>query len=464
MTFILALLAIILLISGIAFLFINPVKLAGETSDINYNTGKRITTPNEPNKVAVILHKLRLPSIVFGLVLLFLANSFIYSRPGHLYYILYPTGGTSVIVKNGYKFVMPLSTVQEWDRYFDIKTIIKGEATEGIEGVIKDGIPIRFIDKVTGTLQIAVRVEIPTDPESFINLVEEFRHPQNLINNTLIPTIREQVINTAYMFSAEDYVSGDASNFRVTLDDQLKNGGFAVDKIEKTDTINSGIQISGEREIDEIKTFYMVEKRLDASGNPIRIEHDIKKNHIIVSQVIVQAIDLEPKFKAKLETQRDLSAQRGIEIQKIGVAQAAQKSIIAEGERDKAAESVKQQLVQVKTLIAIETKLKEEETNRKLAIIQLETEKLASQALRVKKDAEAYAATKLVAAGLTPTERAEWDYKTAVGVATQLKELKLPTTYINGGNSSKGGSGLLETLIGAELAKQMMGGPPVINK
>ena len=61
-----------------------------------------------------------------------------------------------------------------------------------------------------------------------------------------------------------------------------------------------------------------------------------------------------------------------------------------------------------------------------------------------------------VSAGLTPQERAEWEYKTAVGVAAELKSLQLPTTYINGSGGSNGGSSILEQLIGAELAKGML--------
>jgi hypothetical protein len=389
-----------------------------------------------------------------GISLLFLQSGLMSSRPGHLYYVLNTiTGQDYVIVENGYKFVMPGSTIQEWEQYIDIKTILEGEPVEGIEGVISGGIPIRFIDKVTGDLEIAVRMEIPSDPVSFIKLVKEFRHPKNLINNTLIPTIREQVINTAYMFSAEDYVSGDASNFRQTLDDQLKNGGFAVDKIEKIDTVMTDIQVEGSREISDIKSYYVVEKRLDRQGVPIRIDHDIKKNNIVASQVIVQAIELEPKFKKKLETQRDLSAQRGIEIQKITVAQAAQKSIIAEGERDKAKKRAEQEIVAVNTLIAIETRVKEENSNKDLARIALETAKLEAQAITVKADAEAYKNKKLVLAGLSPERRAYWDYRSDSVNAAYISKMATPT--IMGGNGTGGGNDSMAQLLQLEVMDRL---------
>ena len=56
-----------------------------------------------------------------------------------------------------------------------------------------------------------------------------------------------------------------------------------------------------------------------------------------------------------------------------------------------------------------------------------------------KEKAIAAANRALVAAGLTPAERAEWDYKTAVGVAQALAESKVswvPSVMFGGGSSS----------------------------
>lgn len=65
-------------------------------------------------------------------------------------------------------------------------------------------------------------------------------------------------------------------------------------------------------------------------------------------------------------------------------------------------------------------------------------------ALALKVDGEEFPADETeeqinVAAGLTPAERAEWDYKTAVGVAQALAESKVswvPSVMFGGGSSS----------------------------
>ncbi len=342
--------------------------------------------------------------------------------------------------------------ITPWQKYIDVKVLDEGEETEEIEGAMRP-IPIRFIDQVTAKAKLSTRFQLPADEKSFIDLAIEFRSLQNLVQTTLIPTVREVVSNTGYMFAAQDYISGSASDFRVAIDDQLKFGTYSVEKTEYRDTIPSSIEDS-ERQIKEVRTKYDVNKRLDNTGKVIRIPHDINENHIIVAQVIVDDVILEETFKKRLEAQRDESAKRQLEQQKIKTAKDAQARIVAEGERDKAAERVAQEKEQVKALIAIETKLKQEETNKKLAEIALKTERLKAEAEKVKADAESYKNAKLVSAGLTPQEKAQIQMETSIGVAAELAKIQFPTTMIIGGDG-KNNKTPLEALIGAAMAKQL---------
>lgn len=404
-----------------------------------------------------------LKSVVIGSVgILFMlsSSSTVYAKPGHQYYIVSPTGKVTCIYSQGWKFIMPFSKVQEWETFTDIKVVNGTDDTEGIEGVILGGIPIRFIDKVVAEVGLSVRMQLPQDDVSFKQIVKEFRHPKNLINNTLIPTVKEQVVNTGYMFTAEDYVSGDASNFRATLDEQLKSGGYAVDKIQHFDTISGPIVSEGDRGIKEIQTRYEVNKRLDRNGNPIRIEHDITKNNIMISQVIVDKVLLEAKFRKKLEDSRDISAQKSIETQKISTAKVAQQRIVAEGERDKAAETVEQQLAQVKSLIAKETKLKEESINLELAKIATETEKEIAKKTMVAADAEAYKIRKNVAAGISPEKKLQMQLDAKVDMMKALagpQGMNMPTTVMSGSNGKSGSTGMLESILGAKILSGEIG-------
>jgi hypothetical protein len=87
---------------------------------------------------------------------------------------------------------------------------------------------------------------------------------------------------------------------------------------------------------------------------------------------------------------------------------------------------------------------------------QYEVEKFKALSKKVAADAESYQNAKLVSAGLTPQERAEWEYKTSVHVARELKELSLPEIFIEGSTAKNSEGNLLQSLIGADLAKKMM--------
>lgn len=417
--------------------------------------------------------------LAFALFLALSDSLFFYARFGHQYYLVYPTGGWSTVFSSGIKFRW-FATIQEWQKEIDIKVVGDNEPTEGIEGVIRDrvtftmtardnkpeivpGIAITFIDRVGAAVQVSVRMRMPEDPDTFKNLAESFRNPQNLINNTLIPTIKEQISNTGYMFAAQDYISGAATDFRQAVDDQLKYGGYSTERREFNDTIYSAIQESNkERTIKEINTRYKIIRKTDIDGKLIRIPHEITKNNITVTQVIVDEVYPEPAFKQRLEAQRDISAQKRIEMEKIETAKAEQQRIIAEGERDKAKERVDQEKEQVKQLIAIETQLKQESTKKQLAEIALQTARLESEQTLVRERAQAEANRLKVAAGLTPQEKALIQKETAIGVAEKLSAMNFPQVFITGSKDGKDQLGLIESLIGAEMAKTMI--PAVKDK
>jgi hypothetical protein len=396
--------------------------------------------------------------------MLIISLSTFFAREGHQYYTLSPFGNRNVIVTPGLKIIFPFTKVQEWEKYIDIKAIKinnKGEALEsieGIEGPIYGGIRVRYIDKVNANVFLSVRFEIPQDEEAFIKLVETYRQPKNLINNVLIPTITEQLTNVTFMYSADDYVSGAATDYKMTVEDALKNGGFIVKRIEVIDTLFSQEVLTPDdivnniRKIAEIRKFTKNEKILE-NGIPKRNPHEINVNKIITASVIVSDVKLERKFEEKLTEQRDISAQKIIEIQKIETARAAQQRIVAEGERDKAKERVNQETQQVQKLISIETQVKEEESKRQLAEINVQTEELKAKATKIAADAEAYKNTRLVLAGLTPKEKIDAEVQMNFDKWQNVGKLQLPQTVIMG--DSKSQDGLLSSLLGAELAKQM---------
>lgn len=403
--------------------------------------------------------------IVLGALLFLLPMFYFYAEPGYQYFLVYPTGTKDAVFVEGYTFKVPFTRITPWQKYIDVKVVSDSNRAEDsvkeIEGVMRP-IGIRFIDQVTADMFVSIRFQLPQEKQQFITLAVKFRSMENLVYNTLVPTVEEQAKNLGYMYSAQDYISGAAQGFRQTYDEMLKSGSYAVNKIEIRDSLYDEIsQTDKPRRVKDIQIRFKVEKLLE-NGVPKRIPHEITENQIIVSQVIVDDVDLDPEYRERLKEQKRESAQRQLEQQKIETAKIAQQRILAEGERDKASERVTREKEQVQQLIAIETDLKRERTNRELAEIQLATERLNAEKQRVSADAQSYQNAKLVQAGLTPQERATFEKDTKIGVSANLKDLKFPQVMIVTGEGAKGLP--LEQLIGAAMAKQLLGGTETEKK
>ena len=69
-------------------------------------------------------------------------------------------------------------------------------------------------------------------------------------------------------------------------------------------------------------------------------------------------------------------------------------------------------------------------------------------------NAEAYKNKMLVSAGLTPQERAYWNYRSDSITSANFSKMQPPNTVVMGGG--KGGGDLTNALIQAEMAKNLI--------
>src|SRR5690606_2049598 len=180
----------------------------------------------------------------------------------------------------------------------------------------------------------------------------------------------------------------------------------------------------------------------DAQGEIVRDNksNTLKQYGITIYQAQVTGIDWENSFDERLQLQKEQVAQTQLEKQEAEKEFYRAKKEIAKGESDKAAERAKLEKEQIKLTIAAETEAKVAEQNLIAEKKKYEVAQYQAKTTKELADAEGYKNQRLVSAGLTPQERAEWEYKTAIGVAEQLKDLKLPATYFQGQSSGSGNS------------------------
>ena len=403
-----------------------------------------------------------------AIVLFMLNGMFFWADAGTAYAVQYPTGGDKMITTQGLK-------VKFWGRTIplsyeiSIKDIIAKVDSEGNHNIPVSGNGIynreasrwEFSDAIKADIATAVVVGVETaDEEVFLNMADRNRSESKLIFGRVLPNIDAALKNTCKLMDAQEYISGKASDFDRYFRDQLENGMYLVEEYIEHNEIPEIIGDTTtvrtiEPNSNNKQTKYRIMK--DSQGNIMR---DNKSNTLTqygikIYQAQVTGIDWEASFDERLDLQKDEVAKTQLEKQEAERQFYTAKKEIAKGEAQKASERAKLEKEQIKLTIAAETEAKVAKQNVIVEKAQLEVERLKAKSKIVAADATYYENAKRVQAGLTPQERAEWEYKTAVGVAGQLKDLKLPSTYFSG-SGSKGGSGLLTDLIGANLASGMI--------
>jgi hypothetical protein len=318
---------------------------------------RSILNKMEELKILFVFAKKRLAILLLtiGIFIFLFNNLFFWAEAGKQYFLVYPWGQKDAIMSQGFK-LKNFAKVTDWPKWIDIAAIVPGEEDKidkkEMEGIMNP-VDIRFIDQVTAKMYPALRFQIPVDETDFIDFAIKYRTVENLVYNTLIPAIKEQCINAGYMFTAQDYISGAAQSFRQTFDEMLSYGSYVVEKQEIRDTTwaESISQTDKDRFIKDIQTRYKVEKVNGSDGKPMRVKHEITENKLIVSQVIVGNLDLDPEYQDRLKDQKAESAKRQLEQQKIETAKIAQQRVIAEGEQAKSQERVDREREQVSALI-----------------------------------------------------------------------------------------------------------------
>ncbi len=419
---------------------------------------------SKTSKYADLLTKQRsLQLIVLGIFMTLLTGLFFYADAGTAYAVQYVTGGDKMIATQGVKLkwwgrVIPLSYETS------IKDIILKEDEElpnSSQGLYnRKAQKWEFSDAIKAEISTSVIVGVDINDEKvFLNMADRNRSEAKLIYGRVLPNIDAAIKNTCKLMDAQDYISGQASDFDRYFRDQLENGMYQVEQYYESENANeivgdtTTVRIIKTGKSSKQKKFRI--KRTD-NGDIIRDNSNTLKQYgLKIYQAQVTGIDWEQSFDNRLDLQKNEVAQTQLEKQQAEREFYRAKKEIAKGESEKAKERALLEKEQIQQTIAAETEAKVAEFNLIKEKKQYEVELFKAKSKKVAADAQYYENAKLVSAGLTPQEKAEWEYKTAVGVAEQIKELNLPSTYIEGSKNGSNGN-LLQSLIGADLAKQMM--------
>lgn len=284
-----------------------------------------------------------------------------------------------------------------------------------------------FNDRGKGYIIGSFRVVLPNDEKNMMAIQRDFGSERALINNLVRPTLYKVVTACGPLMSSLESVSETRTDLTAYITDQLNNGVYKT-KTSKVEVLN---EVTGEK---EIRTQAELIADENAPGGYKRQETSPFSQYGITAG-IVSVVDI--KYDAA--TQQQIDAQKAANLAvitaKTQALEAMQKTItIEEQGKARAAEAKWEQ--EREKAVAV-TKAEQEREVSRLAAEKAEFDK---KKIVAQGQAEAEANRLKVQAGLTPQERAEWDYKTAVGVAEALANSKVRWVpeVMMGSNGSNG--------------------------
>lgn len=373
-----------------------------------------------------------------------------------------PFGDMSCVEGQGFYF-KGFAEIYKYDLmksfYFNSSTEkVKGVGWEG-DDTDEDDISVTLSRNANADISGYLLYELPTNCDDLIALHKaqksEAGVKHNLVRNAVLSAVRK----TAPVFTAEEAKVTKIAEFRRLAEDQLTDGEYLT-------TIEVLTEKTGEDEVDssgkvlkkaEIQEYRVTKLKLDTNGNRILMKKSaLTQFGIKVKQFEIQNVKLD----AKAQQQLDIVKER--EMQRVANATAAetakQKAITAEAEgRARIAQAkADQEVIKITEVTQAEKERDVAVTNaqrdRDVAKYNAEQAKFIADSTREAGKAQADANRAKVAAGLTPQERAEWEYKTKVGVAEALAKSAQPLVpEIMMTGDSKGGANSAMDAVGLNM-------------
>lgn len=273
-------------------------------------------------------------------------------------------------------------------------------------------IEVIFNDASVGYIYGSLRVQLPTDEEHLSKIQTAYTGMNRLMNDLVAQNVTKVIYASGPLMSAFESYAEKKNDLIAYITDQLTNGVYKT-RVEEVITIDA---FTGEEK--KIKVASLVSNE-NAPNGYVRSERSPFSGYgIIVDQVSISKIEYDDKVNKQIEAQQQ--ANMSIQTKKAEALAAQQEAVRAEAEGK--ADAAKAKWAQEKIKATEVTRAEQEREVSKLAAEKAEFDK---KRIIAEGQAEAEANRLKVAAGLTPQERAEWDYKTAVGIAKALADSKV---------------------------------------
>lgn len=303
------------------------------------------------------------------------------------------------------------------------------------EGQSEDqSIKIRFNDGGHGQISGSVRWYMPVDEAAILKLHTDFGSQTAIEQQLIRQVVTKAVYMTGPLMSSKESSAEKRNDLLSYIEDQSINGVYR--------TKQEDIKVHDDL-MNTDKTVTVV-KIVEVNNLPARQETSAVKIYSVNLQgLALNSIDYDEEVEKQIKVQQQayMQVQTAIANSK----KAEQDAITTELQGKASAAKAKWEQEVIKAQAVTQAQQEKE-----VATLDAQTAVLRSQKVKTDADAQSYANSKLVSAGLTPQERAQFEKDTKIGVAEALSKIVLPTTYMSGSGGNKDAS-LLESILGAKL-------------
>jgi hypothetical protein len=298
---------------------------------------------------------------------------------------------------------------------------------------VDQSIKIRFNDGGHGQISGSVRWYMPTDDKAILKLHTDFGSQEAIEQQLIRQVVTKAVYMTGPLMSSKESSAEKRNDLLSFIEDQSINGVYKTKQEEikvHDDLMNTD------------KTITVV-KIVENKSLPMRQEVSaLKMYNINIQGLAINAIDYDDEVEKQIKVQQQayMQVQTAIANSK----KAEQDAITTELQGKAAAAKAKWEQEVIKAQAITQA-----EQEKEVAALAAQTAILSAQKIKTDADAQSYANSKLVSAGLTPQEKAQFEKETKIGVAEALSKVVLPSTYMNGGTNKD--ASLLESILGVKL-------------
>lgn len=298
-------------------------------------------------------------------------------------------------------------------------------------------IKIRFNDGGHAQLSGSVSMELPLDIKSIIELHKSFGSQEAIEHDLVTTVIEKAVYMSGPLMSSKESYAEKRNDLIAYVEDQASHGVYKTTQKDKEmlDALTN-----------DKKVITVVDIIKDNKGDFTRVEKSpIQRYGILLSNLSINSVDYDKSVEAQIKSQQALTMQ--VQTSIANAKKAEQDAITTEqqGKADAAKAKWSQEVLKAKAVT-------EAQQIKEVSALNAQTALLDAQKTRTDADAQSYANAKLVSAGLSPVDKAEYEMKTKIGVAEAIAKITLPTTYFAGNSGSSGsGNSMLEAILSAKL-------------